>query len=142
MTNDWFDDFLDTHTKIIITERIDVLYPRLPPKEPGGEPASFLDVELVNAVSWKKLFGILNANNIRATEQYLYSFVTATPKGRGRVAMNIGNSLRGAARRRGGLYSVNEEGKRIWCEAPLEWLRVQIEQDFTKPVEDREGNPL
>jgi len=134
MNNDWLDEFLAAHTRIVVSERIEI---------PGnGGEASHVDAEVVNAVSWRKLLELVDINNIKKSDRYRIDFASATPKGRGRVAMNICNSLRGAARRRGGLYAMAEDGTKMWCAAPQSWLKIQIEQDFSEPSEDREGNPL
>jgi hypothetical protein len=135
MTNDWFEEFLATHTRIVMSERVEI-----PANDEDLPP--YVDAEIVSAVSWNKLLTMAELNNIKQTDKYRIDFALATPKGRGRVAMNIGNSLRGAARRRGGLYAMDETGKRVWHDAPDSWLKVMTEYDFSQPVEDRDGNPL
>lgn len=138
MKKDWLDEFMSNHTRVVVIERIEIFND---PEYPLG----YVDIEIVNDVSWLKMFKVLEANNIKQTHNYKMDFVKTIPddpKSRGRLAMNIINALRGAARRRGGLYASGPNGEKVWCEAPDEWLRVRMEHDFTSPVEDREGNPL
>lgn len=132
---DWLDEFMMTHTRISMTERIEI------PDTGDVNIPPYITVEVVSAVSWRRLLELVEINHIKQADKYRVDFATATPKGRGRVAMNINNSLRGAARRRGGLYAMIE-GTKLWHEAPASWLKVQVEQDFSEPSEDRDGNPL
>lgn len=135
MDIDWLDEFLTTHTRVSMMERIEI------PKTDDANVPPYVDIETVGAVSWRRLLQLVEINNIKQSDKYRVDFATATPKGRGRVAMNINNSLRGAARRRGGLYAMVGKTK-LWHEAPASWLKVQVEQDFSEPSEDRDGNPL
>ena len=133
---DWFADFLHDQTRLIIIETVEVPDPAKP-----GETLS-IDIESVNAISWARLFRLMDTNNIKRSTKYKWELTLLKGKVRGRVAMNMYNALRGAARRRGGLYGFTTMNKREWHAAPEDWLKVNIEYDYTQPREDQEGKTI
>lgn len=133
---DWFANFLNSQIRLVIVENVEVPDPKYPDK------TLEMDIESVNTVSWARLIRLMDANKLRQSSKYKWELILTKGKARGRVAMNIYNALRGAARRRGGLYGYTELNKKEWYEAPEEWLKVSIEQDFTVPREDRDGKLL
>jgi hypothetical protein len=136
MSSEWFEEFLVNNIRVILTEKVTV------PRGLHGIGSREVEYVLMDEISWKKMFDIVDANNLPNADRCKTDFAYATAKGRGRVAMNIYNTLRGVARRRGGLWAVTPEGEKVWVKAPQEWLNFVIEINNTDPVEDPFGNPI
>jgi hypothetical protein len=126
---DWFSQFLEDNTLKVYTESIEV---------PGSGP---FVLEMARGVSWRAMLALLEVNNLDA-DKFRTELARVDGRQRGRVAMAIGNTLRGAARRRGGLYSTIGDVRGSWTPAASEWLRPTRELDYSEPTEDPEGRPL
>lgn len=128
---DWFNQFLEANTLHVHTETVEV---------PDSDP---IVIEIARGVSWRRTLGLLVVNNLEDAK-FRVELARVDGRQRGRIAMAIGNTLRGAARRRGGLYSVGLDGttRGPWVAAATEWLRPTLQFDYTEPSEDPEGHPL
>lgn len=138
----WFEELMDRHTRYTFTETVRI--------RPGlGETEQFeRTIEVLTTVSWHRLFNLMVMNRLAAVNGYFTSLSQQPDKSRGRIAMAATNSLRGAARRRGGLWVpacpyTDAHKPRLWAVAPRGWLLVEPpSRDYTTPVEDRDGNPI
>jgi len=129
--SDWFEEQANKLLLFSYIDSVDV-----------GAGKSY-EYPVCSGLVWSRLFAWMEANNL-PTSELRAIFPKTDAVRRGRIAMQCYNVLRGAARKRGGLWSITKEGKRgEWCEAPRDWLVVERRPlDYAVPREDREGNPL
>jgi hypothetical protein len=128
---DWFEDQANRQLLFTYYDSVEI---------GAGRTCEYM---VCTGLVWSRLFAWMEANNLQ-TSGLRATFPKTDAIRRGRLAMLCYNVLRGAARKRGGLWSITEDGKRgEWCEAPREWLVVERKPlDYAMPKEDREGNPL
>lgn len=80
------------------------------------------------------LFALAEANGLEVEK---FRSQVGSPNFAGRFRMTVGNMLRATARKRHGLYIYDNKGKKVWEDAPEEFLAAH---NITgEPTHDREG---
>lgn len=95
------------------------------------------EVEVEAGVDVDKLFTIAEINTIDVAKYELQRETHGFP---GRFRMTLGNMLRAAARKRHGLFLLDEGGEDVWTEAPADWLTAQGAS--AEPTHTRDGQKI